>query len=143
MPRSTKSSKRNKNKELVLSTLKEHQIKEVSIDFDGCGDSGQINSILYDRVENETLGNTLVVGGEVHDSSSWDEKKKEWVHTTRQATLSELIEQLCYDLLEVNHGGWEINSGSYGEFRIDVREKEINLVFNERVESVETFEESY
>ena len=36
--------------------------------------------------------------------------------------LSEALETVAYDALEVHHPGWEINEGAYGLFRIEVEE---------------------
>jgi len=39
----------------------------------------------------------------------------------------ENILDLCYDLLQRNYGGWEINEGSQGSFHLDFDEKTITL----------------
>jgi hypothetical protein len=51
---------------------------------------------------------------------------------TAQSTLETAIENLCYDYLGQTHGGWENNDGGYGEFRIDVAKRSIELEFNGR-----------
>ena len=139
----------DRNKAIVLGVLKALQIREVEVDFDGSGDSGQINDVLYvrgvgkkDGESNEELDNTEIEGAEVVHSTEWDGGKEEWVKM-KQATLRDLIEELCYDLLEANHGGWEINEGSFGKFRLVVKDDKIDLTFHERIESVETSEETY
>ena len=58
--------------------------------YDGCGDSGQIDSLLLLRANGTTVP----------------------MEEAQQAQ----IEGLFYDLLEVRHGGWENNDGAYGEF---------------------------
>ena len=37
------------------------------------------------------------------------------------------VEDYCYEMLENNFGGWEINEGSHGNFQIDLDKKEITL----------------
>ena len=37
------------------------------------------------------------------------------------------IEEWCYDKLESNYGGWEINEGSQGQFTFNFKEKTIEL----------------
>ena len=49
-----------------------------------------------------------------------------------ESTLEEAIENLCYDYLEETHGGWENNDGGFGEFRIDVAKRTVELEFNGR-----------
>jgi len=50
------------------------------------------------------------------------------------------IEYLVYDVLEANHSGWEINDGSYGEFRFDVANGTITVARNERLTSIYSHE---
>ena len=47
---------------------------------------------------------------------------------------------LFYEVLEAYYAGWEINEGSFGEFVWNVIGDTIQLVHNERFESVETKE---
>jgi hypothetical protein len=56
---------------------------------------------------------------------SWGDAKP----VTTQSTLGDAIEALCYDCLEETHGGWENNEGAYGEFRLDVARRTIELEF--------------
>ena len=137
-------------KELVFDALKQCQVREVIVDFDGAGDSGQINDVLYKKgvgkkegVSDDTLDNLDIEGAEVVHSTKWDEAKQDWVKLMKPVTLRDMIEQLCYDLLEANHGGWEINEGSFGEFHLMVKDDKIELTYNQRVESIETEEETY
>lgn len=51
------------------------------------------------------------------------------------------VEDLFYDVLEEHYGGWEINEGSFGQFRWDVHADGINLVHNTRIEEFETEEQ--
>jgi hypothetical protein len=46
--------------------------------------------------------------------------------------MAEAIEQLCYDFLEQEHGGWENNDGAFGEFTFNVAERTVELEFNGR-----------
>jgi hypothetical protein len=57
--------------------------------------------------------------------------------------VRDILEQVCYDKLEASHGGWEINGGSYGTFNFDVLNRKVNLEFNERIEEVNSSEESF
>ncbi len=49
------------------------------------------------------------------------------------------IEDWCYDVLERNYGGWEINEGSQGYFVFDTKNNIIELehTYNELVEETE------
>jgi hypothetical protein len=61
----------------------------------------------------------------------------------REGCVEELVHEVCYDKLASTHMGWEINEGSYGTFSFDVLNRKISLEFNERVESVNTTEETF
>ena len=136
------------NKPLLFRGLSAHEITSVEVEFNGCGDSGQIEDTRFYRGKakvsnNDKTGDSLVEGAVVINNATWDEKKREWVRSTKTPTIAELIEHICYDLLEANHGGWEINEGSYGEFVFNVGDTQIDLQFNERVESVNEHNETY
>ncbi|MDP3858930.1 MAG: hypothetical protein Q8Q73_14335 [Stagnimonas sp.] len=73
-----------------LSTL---GISDVQADYDGVGDSGQIEDIRY--LDASEPGRFIPV-----DTS-----------TGRR------VEDLLYALLNLRHGGWENNEGAYGSFR--------------------------
>ena len=66
---------------------------------------------------------------------TWDNPAVEM----RQLSLTDVVEQLAYDLLADTHGGWENNDGAYGEFCFDASARCIHLEFNERFTSSELF----
>ena len=55
------------------------------------------------------------------------------------ATVRSAVETIFYDVLERLYGGWELDDGSFGEFRWDLSADKIYLVHNARIE--ETFTE--
>jgi hypothetical protein len=84
-------------KELALK-LAAVQVVLVSSEYDGCGDSGQIESVSYFNAANEDLSQTVEEG------------------------LGKQVQDFFYDLLEVRHGGWENNDGGFGSFTWNVAE---------------------
>ena len=137
------------NKAALVEAIKPFKLTRIEVEFSGGGDSGQIDEVRY-FVGKQQLGDvdaikkTLVVEASISDSTTYCETKKDWVTTTKSPNIEELVEQICYDLLGANHGGWEINEGSFGEFVFSFgKSNKIGLTFNQRVESVETSEESY
>ena len=133
------------NKPLLFRALSVAEITSVEVEFDGCGDSGQIESTEFYRgceaVDDAMYSTTLVDGALIVNESSFDEKKKEWVSSSKTPTISELIEHICYDLLEANHAGWEINEGSNGTFTFEVgypiNTSKIKLEFVQKIEEVD------
>ena len=61
-------------------------------------------------------------------------------------SLAQALENLCYDLLEYEHAGWENNDGAFGVFVFDIAKRSIELEFSARYTShdtsVHTFEEA-
>jgi len=49
--------------------------------------------------------------------------------------LRTTVEDLFYELLEENYGGWENNEGAFGEFVWDVKSDRIDVVHNSRFEA--------
>ena len=113
------------NKTALFDALAAAGITTVIVNFDGCGDSGQIEMIEAkagdDIIPLPTV--QIEIASAVWGSATID----------RQARpLEEAIEILVYDVLNQNHAGWENNDGPYGEYTFDVTERTITLDYNER-----------
>ena len=113
------------NKTSLFDALAAAGIMTVIVNFDGYGDSGQV-----ERIEARTGdGDCALPAVEVEiASANWgsaaiDRKPK---------PVSEAIETLVYDVLNQSHGGWENNDGACGDFTFDVTERTITLDYNER-----------
>ncbi|MDX2264791.1 MAG: hypothetical protein NW215_07445 [Hyphomicrobiales bacterium] len=114
------------NKAALFHALKPHGIALVIADFDGAGDSGQIETITaLNAAKAETslpsVGLTLYMINQ--DASGQD---------TIEVALAEAIETLCYDFLEQTHSGWGNEDGAFGECCFDVEAGTITLDYNER-----------
>lgn len=118
------------NKAAVLGALAVAGITEVTIRFDGGGDSGQIEEIdARSGDDSAELPDTPVTLArcEYHDEDV------RYV----SVPLPDAVEALCYDLLESKHGGWENNEGGFGEFTFDVAAETVTFDFNYRIERSE------
>lgn len=108
------------NKATLIQFMKDNGIHQIAVEFDGCGDSGQIENVtILDENENEIENDCLDGSCEViHTSQTW--KEDSWVHEkfSRMETFHDLAEHVAYTPLEVHFGGWEINEGSYGTVTI-------------------------
>lgn len=108
----------------------------VTVDFDGCGDSGQIESIFaFDEHGEVAIPEDKLAIAETSPAVD--------TSTDGGEPVKDVIETLAYDLLESEHGGWENNDGAYGEFRFDVAERTITLACNIRISSAEYSETSW
>jgi hypothetical protein len=117
------ANRRNKN--IVFDALSNAGITHVLVGFDGEGDSGQIDGAAsYAGDAAADFPATIVTL--YRAPSGWDE------FVLQEVTLRQAVEELCYDYLEQEHGGWENNDGAFGEFTFDVAERKVGLDFNAR-----------
>ena len=113
------------NKTALFDALAAAGITTVIVNFDGCGDSGQIEMIEAKAGDDVIPLPTVQI--EIA-SAAWGSATID--RQTRP--LEEAIEILVYDVLNQEHGGWENNDGAYGEYIFDVAERTITLDYNER-----------
>lgn len=113
------------NKAVVFDALIAAGITAVAVEFDGGGDSGQIESVLARAGDKPIDLPTTTLS--LH-TAGWGEPEL----AVTELPLAEAIENLCYGYLEQAHGGWENNDGAYGEFTFNVPERRIELDFNGR-----------
>jgi len=141
----------NSNKQIIFKTLKALKIKKVTVDYNGYGDSGQIDSVCFFRsskksIDIDKLTNGLIISGLKKCNLAYNmidgrfQHTRSYVDVPSTSNIKSIIKDMCYDLLEEHHGGWEINSGSSGEFIFSVPESSINWHHHDVIESTETTE---
>ena len=119
------------NRDAVFDALTVAGIATVLVDFDGEGDSGQLDGIVAFTGDNPVPLPAASV--RIH-TAKWNTGSV----VPADQPLSDAIEILCYGYLEQEHGGWENNDGAYGAFRFDVHNRTIELEFNGRYTDVHT-----
>lgn len=133
------------SKNAIADAIHRLGIAKIEVNFDGCGDSGQIEDMtvfneagdeIEISLESIGVGKVAFVRGYQYNGDGTTTEIKD----VRNANFGDLLEEICYNLLEQRHGGWEINEGSYGTFTFDFINQKINLTFNERVTEVNTTE---
>ena len=119
------------NKPVVFDALAAACLTRVRVEFDGGGDSGQIDDITAytGEVPVELPSTSLTLHQAAQNAGD---------PTTAKATLRDAIETLCYDYLSQTHGGWENNDGAFGSFVFDVAGRTVQLEFNGRFTDVAT-----
>ena len=134
------------NIKALFDTLADTRVASIEVTFDGCGDSGQIESVIYEDHRGKELScpELIVKGSHLGHQHQWDEKKKEFIEVGGgEGNVSAIVEEVCYDRLGAKHSGWEINEGSYGTFHFDVLNRKVELEYNERIEQVRSSSESF
>lgn len=113
------------NKAVLFDALCAAGITGVTVNFNGEGDSGQIEDINASANGNPAqLPDVQLSIRQIE----WGTGKQD----SHETAIRDAIEELCYDFLEQEHGGWENNDGAFGEFTFDVAGRTITLEFNAR-----------
>jgi hypothetical protein len=97
--------------------LKDAGVDYVYINYDGCGDSGQIDSIEYTDREGKPI-----------DPAG------------KMTMTEDQLKDLFYDLTEARHPGWENNDGAFGEFEWDLMDDTLKHTHNDRFTDYDTTE---
>ena len=101
------------NKAVVFDALQAAKITSVQVEFDGEGDSGQIDGVTaYQDSAIVELPSTLLTLQQFHFGAAEP--------STALEPLRDAIDALCFDALDQEHGGWENDDGAYGTFTFDV-----------------------
>ena len=127
---------RPKNKAAIFAVLAEAGIAGVTVEFDGYGDSGGIESVHAEADGSEIA---LPESSVTLFTIGWRETEP----TEKTMPLGDAIEHMVYELLGETHGGWENNAGAFGNFVFDVAAETITLEFNMRFEDTEFFEHTF
>jgi hypothetical protein len=98
--------------------LKEAGVAVVQLAYDGCGDSGQLESVTYVDAQGKPVNPT----GQV-------------------AITEDQLMDLFYDLLETRHPGWENNDGAFGEFLWDLAADSLHHSHSSRFTDYDTEEQ--
>lgn len=122
------------NQSAIFDALASVGIVTVLVNFDGYGDSGQIESVTAIGPDGEMvlpeIGISYASPGDITEDDPVNRK---------QISLAEAIETLCYDLLRSTHAGWENNDGAFGDFAFDVPTRTISLDHNDRYTAIESY----
>jgi hypothetical protein len=97
--------------------LLEAGIRSVQVDYDGCGDSGCIESITYRDGQGSAVD-----------------------RADQLAMTEEQLTDLFYDLIQARHPGWENNDGACGEFQWNLTEDALVHTHNDRFTDYDTTE---
>lgn len=113
------------NKAVLFDVLAAAGIENVIVNFDGYGDSGQVENIEARNGDDviELPPDAIEIASPVWNSSDI---------TCQTMPVREAIEHMAYEFLAQTHCGWENNDGAYGDFTFNVAERTITLDYNER-----------
>ncbi|MBY6240067.1 DUF6878 family protein [Methylosinus sp. Sm6] len=129
-------SRLSDTKAALFDALAAHDVRTVTLHFDGYGDSGQTESIEIDssKPHAELLDSRLGDALPLADGSAVE---------GCDMTIREALEELAYGFLDETYSGWPNNDGAFGEFIFDVAQRSITLGYNERFVGSEYFEHRF
>jgi hypothetical protein len=121
------------NKAALFDALAAAEVRSITVQFDGYGDSGQIEEIEIDASKPQIalLDVLIQITQPLPDCSGVERFAM---------TIRETLEHLAYAFLRETHEGWENNDGAYGDFLFDVGARTIRLAYNERITESEYYE---
>lgn len=118
----------------------------LAAEYDGSGDSGDFNSItLMPKHPDSGAKDTSAVNEEHQQSfGMFKHEALDNARTkTQKETLTKQLETFEEALWKILPSGWEDNEGSFGELQIDIANKTIHMVVNERISDVNTYEREF
>jgi hypothetical protein len=110
----------------LLKALAARRIATVEINYDGEGDSGQIQDIVAVDAGNAHVPLDRPVTMALSEGNE----------PTRYQSLSEAIDDFAWTVLQEYHGGFENDSGGCGTIVIDVAKGIVTLDHNDRYTDV-------
>ncbi len=114
---------------LAFDTLAAAGIEKVTVTFDGCGDSGQLEDTAVEPEGKALSTESCLYWTSVHDH--WlSEKPPQF--KPGSGSINDLLEEIVYDQMGIHHPGWENNDGAYGQFEFVVAERKIEYEHNTR-----------
>jgi hypothetical protein len=123
----------------LLKELRQLNITRVRCCYDGSGDSGQLDDPSFfcgdDEVAVRSTPNLITT----REFNSWIGGVRQVVE--KPTYLASGVLDFFYFHLELKHGGWEIDSGSEGEFDWDITNDKIAWQHRDRIESFEVTDE--
>jgi hypothetical protein len=113
----------------VLIQLADQGVTGIKVHYDGGGDSGAIENIVYTDKENAEFSDIDLV-------ISWDEDKDlEKLNSSAYATIQNFAHETLLDNIE----DWWNNEGGYGDLLIKVPSGEYLINNNVRIMEIEEF----
>jgi len=113
----------------VLIQLADQGVTGIKIHYDGGGDSGAIENIVYTDIEDANFSDIDLV-------SAWDQDK---LLATLNSSAYATIENFAHETILDNIEDWWNNEGGYGELLIKVPSGEYIINNNIRIMNVEEY----
>ena len=121
---------RARNKDILFAALAASGIHTVTVDYDGSGDSGQIENVEAWTAANERL--PFPTEPRIRLASENPGRPD------TEQNLEAAVESIAWDYLYDLYSGWENNDGAFGTFVFDVPSRSVTLEHSERYTGYDT-----
>jgi hypothetical protein len=109
----------------AVAFLKTKGVARITINYNGCGDSGAIDDIAFieqpRKIDAPGQPHPERVALGAHQLSETSSEILQW-NEHEPPTVGNVIEDYAYRLLAERHPGWEINDGSMGDMCVDLKD---------------------
>jgi hypothetical protein len=131
---------RETNKETIKQIMKDLDITNFIIEYNGCGDDGQIEHIGINKPKMQSIETKY----EYHSFHNVVGPDKQYHKVLKQTSydIEEFLENYCYDILSEEESGWELDDGSSGSFQFDIKDDTISIKLEHYAHIQEEEEES-
>lgn len=108
----------------ILSVLREHEVKHVTVSFDGSGDDGSIQDVCFGeaKIDPKALMVEIEIANRVLQKDKWITNR-----LLERKDLSSAIEEVTDDYLQETNVDRYNNDGGFGELSIDVEAGTVSL----------------
>lgn len=109
------------DRRLLLTTLKLMGAKQIQVEFQGGGDSGEIHSLWGVDASGNNIDLDVEYPHAWQKKSEFNDAEKRWIDSYERAPrkLSDVLETLTYDALDKCGHDWYNNDGGQGSLTID------------------------
>lgn len=127
------------------SILQAAGIHEVTGDYDGSGDSGDMTlSFSMEKVVKRGVGHGIAhVADTQRERLNENAAKIKLTTGDKPLATAAAFDAFLDSMFRLLPGGWEINDGSYGEVHLDVDSQKITVEHNERYTDVNSSTHTY
>lgn len=127
------------NRETLLAVLAKLNITDVTIRYDGCGDSGDVAEVT---VIPETIMPQLAIEHINHQYVVTDYSENQYQYRVEERLLSvnDALHDFALEWVDVYHSGWENNDGGFGIVTIQVAENRFELEHSEYYMETSSYE---
>ncbi|MCL2591556.1 MAG: hypothetical protein FWD67_11985 [Betaproteobacteria bacterium] len=139
LPDMSDEERTQKNKEILLATLKAIGAKRATVSYSGSGDEGYADEVLIESQDGTAIEPATIVSLFSKDSV-FVERKWQVSTSISEFPLAEALKSFAMSVLWLHHAGWENNDGGSGEVEFDPDGGEVCLHHNEYYTESNSFE---